>query len=489
MKRRQFLGAASGALAGASVKALPMATRAAERSSVRLKKPNVLVIVCDQLSWKALPVYGNRYARTPNIDRIADRSVRFSRCYTGTALCMPTRASFWTGRLPHETGVLSNGRNHPTPPIPRDTRTLGSLFSDAGYHTAHFGKTHDAGGLSGFGHIEPVKEAPVEGTDAWPVNYDTKQDRYTTPRVVEFLDQHEGDSFLAVADLNNPHNICGWVGNNEGPHDDVPIPVDLPPLPPNFRDADFGKRPLPVQYICCSHNRLSQAAQWNERNYRHYLAAYHHYIGLVDAEIGLILDALESRRDADDTLVVFMADHGDGMGAHRMVTKQVSFIEETNHVPFMIAGPGVENAGVTLTEPLISLVDLLPTLCDYTGIQAPDGLWGRSLVPWLEGKRDGSPHEYIAGEWHTEWGYTISPGRMIRTPRYKYTRYIEGEGEELYDLQRDPGETRTLAGNPSYRNVLKEHRALLDDHVRETGDPFFRLSFKADPRWRSHTPG
>lgn len=456
-------------------------------------RPNILIVIADQLSAQALPAYGDTYARTPNIDRIVRRGVRFENCYTNCPLCQPARAAFWTGLFPHQTGVLSNGRKHPVPPVSEDVPTLGALFAEAGYETVHFGKAHDAGGLRGF-YVEPHESIPVEAEPAWMVNYDTVQDRYTTTKVIEYLASYDCDvPLLLVADLNNPHNICGWVGDNAYEHQDVPVSVPLPSLPPNFEVDDLERRPLPVQYICCSHNRLSQAAPWNETNYRHYLAAYYHYVSRVDAEIGLILGALEARADAKEWLIVFTADHGEGRAEHRMVTKQVSMYDNTTRVPFAFAGPGVGGVDRAVQGALLSNLDLLPTLCAYAGIDAPQGLWGRDLLPWLTGERDDSPHDYVVSEWHTEWGFTISPGRMVRTARFKYVRYLEGcdRGlcEELYDMQVDPGETRTLAQDPAYACTLDEHRALLDRHLQATDDGFFGLRWEAAPRWRSHDTG
>ena len=131
-------------------------------------KPNILIVISDQLSASALPAYGDRYAYTPNIDRILQRGVRFDNCYTNCPLCQPARAAFWTGRFPHNTGVLSNGRNHPVPPVPESLPTLGELFSRAGYETVHLGKTHDAGSLRGF-TVEPNGELPVDAEPAWPI--------------------------------------------------------------------------------------------------------------------------------------------------------------------------------------------------------------------------------------------------------------------------------------------------------------------------------
>ena len=142
---------------------------------------------------------------------------------------------------------------------------------------------------------------------------------------------------------------------------------------------------------------------------------------------------------------------------------------------------------------LVSNLDLFPTLCAYAGLEAPAGLWGQSLLPWLEGTRSDSPHPYVASEWHTEWGFTISPGRMVRTPRYKYVRYLEGADhglcEELYDMEADPGETRTLIDDPDSAAALEAHRTLLQQHLEATDDNFEALSWEADPRWRSHELG
>ena len=154
-------------------------------------------------------------------------------------------------------------------------------------------------------------------------------------------------------------------------------------------------------------------------------------------------------------------------------------------VPMIFKGPGVKPGK---QEGIASLLDLFPTLCGWAGITAPEGLRGMSLTETLGG---GSlpEREYVACEWHTEWGYTVSPGRMIRANRYKYTRYVEDGAEELYDLVNDPMEKKNLAVNPVCRFSLQEMRKLLWDHERVTKDPFETLPWKADKRWRSHPAG
>jgi choline-sulfatase len=451
----------------------------------------MLLIVCDQLSAQALHAWGNAYGRTPNLDRIVQKGVRFETAYTSCPLCQPARASLWTSRHPHQTAVLSNGRLHPVPEIPKTVPTLGAVFFSAGYKTVHFGKQHDAGSLRGFENFPVEKKEITDATPAWPVNYDTQQDRNTCEQIVEFLSNYrDSQPFLAVADLNNPHDICNWIGEFQGHNKLISPECELPPLPKNLYrdDAEFRKLPLPVQYICCAHNRQAQIAEWDENRIRHYLCAYHHFIGRVDAEIGKILAALESRRDAANTLIVLAADHGDSMCGRWMATKHTSFYDETTRIPLVFCGPGISGRDRAVGG-LVSLLDIFPTLCDYAGLAHVQGLNGCSLMSWLAGQGTISPHPYVVSQWHTEWGFTIEPGRMIRTARFKYTHYLEGNSEELYDLENDPGEMKNLAAAPGFVRVLDEHRDLLRQHIATTGDPYFSLEWKADKRWRSHAPG
>ncbi|MHC4886774.1 MAG: sulfatase family protein [Planctomycetota bacterium] len=451
------------------------------------KTPNILIIIADQLAQRAVGAYGNDHVKTTAIDALADTGVRFDKAYTPYPLCCPARASFWTGLLPHETGAVSNGREYPIGRVSEETPTLGTLFQSAGYETVHFGKCHDAGSLRGF-DCAPEEELPVEGSECWPVNYDSRRDAYTVKRSVEYLEQSHEKPFLMVADIQNPHDICNWIGAFQGEHEDLPIPTELPPSLNNLDVEDLETRPIPVRHICCSHNRQSQAAQWNEENFRYYLAAYYHYIERADRDIQTILDALKASDAWENTLVIFFADHGDSMGAHRLVTKHTSFYEETTCVPFIFTGPGIEGAGKAL-PPLTSLCDLVPTLCDYAGIASPEGIYGKSLMPWLRGEEAEPLRDFVVSEWVSEWGFTIEPGRMVRTDRFKYTRYLEGDGEELFDLEKDPGEKVNLAHKPKYREELECHRQILAKHVSDTDDDFHELEVRAHDRWRGHSTG
>lgn len=458
-----------------------------------MKNPNILLIISDHLSTRVVGAYGEGTGCTPAIDSVAARGTILANAYTACPLCMPSRAAFWTSRYPHQTRVESNGRKHVNGPLPEDLPTVGTHFREAGYRCVHFGKTHDFGTLKGF-DVVSVEERPSASAPhpAWPENYDTLQDNDTLAKCESWLRQPPETPFFCVADLNNPHNICGWVGHNDsmnGPVTSLTGPGELPDLPANFAWDDLDNLPLPMRYICCSHNRQAQTQQWDEANYRHYIAAFRHYTQMADAGVARLLAALGSSPDAfDNTLVVIMADHGDSQASHGLVTKQVQFYDEVARVPLLFAGPGVQQRSVPCAAPLASLLDLLPTLCGLAGVPGPSKTEGVNLAPFLGGA-PAPERPYVASEWLTEWGFTYSPGRMIRTERFKYIRYREGNGEALYDLVNDPGEQCNCAADSAFVDELIRHRALLEQHVAATADDFFTREASVASRWRTHTPG
>ncbi|MCL2834528.1 MAG: sulfatase-like hydrolase/transferase [Treponema sp.] len=457
-----------------------------------MERRNILIILTDQLAWRALDIYGAQYGSTPAINSICRGAAVFDSCYTPCPLCQPARASFWTGIYPHETNVLSNGMKWPVEPVSESIKTIGEVFRNAGYRTVHFGKKHDAGSLRGFDCAEE-DQLPVEDPD-WPLNNDTFKDRYTAEEIVKFWGGlkygHDNDNpVFMIADFVNPHNICGYVGNYAGAHEN-PAVINLPELPPNFEFSDINNRPLPVQYICCSHNRQAQAAEWTPENYRHYLAAYYRYINYADSEIKKVLDALEKSGRAKDTLIIFTSDHGDSMASRRRVTKDVDFYDEVTRVPLVFKGPGVKD--LYIKGKPVSLLDLFPTLCGYCGLAIPAELRGKDLSNTIRGS--GLPaREYVVSQWHTEWGYTVEPGRMLVTDRYKYIKYAcakdDSKAEEFYDLGSDPWEITNQVSNPEYAQALENCRAMFRSYLEETGDNFENLEFCADPMWHSHKPG
>lgn len=460
---------------------------------------NILVILCDQLSAMALESYGNTYNNAPNIKAIADSGAVIERAYTSCPLCQPARASLWTSKFPHQTKVLSNLPDQGFPTLSEDILTIGEIFTNNGYDCHHFGKMHDYGSLRGFKCHEQVEIAIERENQAITYNYETFLDENTTRQVEEYFGDLNNESpFFAIADLQNPHNICSYVGENEFSHKSLGEDIILPELPNNYDIEDMINRPEFIAYLCCAHRRQSQVTSWNEDDFQHYLYAYHHYIHLVDKQVGRIIKALEESGNKEETMIVFLADHGEGMAGHKMVTKYGTFYEETNRVPLFFSSLGIQNS--KRINGVVSLIDVFPTLLDYAGIPGPDTLEGRSLYKYLISESTQSNNNYAVGEWYDEFsGYQV-PGRMYVDNDYKYTRYKDikyneqGNGEniiaeELYNMKEDPQELTNLVNKKNLHHILDSYREKLHRHILKTEDDFESLSCIYSNRYRQHTLG
>lgn len=240
-------------------------------------KPDLLFICFDQLSALALGE-GN----TPTIDALAARGSTFTAVVT-CPLCIPSRASFWSGLLPHRTGIVNGNPPKPVSPWPADRPALGRALSAAGYTCTHLGKTHDVGSLDGFTRV-PLREEPTESTHpAWPLAHDSRRDTVTLREALASLaaPPPNGPRCLAI-DLCNPHDICNWIGNCRAGTCRVDPPVPLPALRPNHAADDPATLPRPLQYLCCEHSR--QGA--DHRLQRHRLAALPRRLPAFPAPVG-----------------------------------------------------------------------------------------------------------------------------------------------------------------------------------------------------------
>ena len=445
-------------------------------------KKSLVVIIADQLSFRALPFYGNEHVKTPHIDKFFEQGFVFENAYTACPLCLPARSAMWSGHFPHQTKAMSNAGLLTNPDLPASMPSLGDRLSDAGYKCVHFGKTHDAGSLRGFDIIPNVDREDI-ASDVYAYNYDSFRDIDTCEKATNFFKDVGDDPFAVILDFYNPHNICGFTGHAASLAENAI--GDLPPLPPNFEVDDMASRPLPVQYLCCTHNRQQQATQWEPLRFQQYLAAYYHYIEMLDRQLGEIFDALVASGQLEQTVICLSADHGDNMGARRMTTKHSSFYEETTHIPLLFAGAGIPNGS---SEALVSHLDFLPTFCSVLGVEIESTLWGTDLQALMldESKR---AHDYVVSEWHSEWGTTVEPCRMLRNDTFKYTLYRENEAEELYDMVEDPYEMRNLINDADYAQPLATCRQQMAEHFKNTDDEFLSMEFVADARWRSHKPG
>jgi arylsulfatase A-like enzyme len=280
---------------------------------------------------------------------------------------------------------------------------------------------------------------------------------------IRYLNDHRDGPFFLVASFDNPHNICEWSRGQRlpwGSIDERPL-EHCPNLPPNFAAPPFESEFL-RNWI--SHAFVTFATQhYTPDQWRRYRNAYYRLVERVDAEIGKVLAAIDELGLADDTLVVFASDHGDGEGAHRWSNKQALY-EECIRVPLILTGPGVQTGRVVDT-PVAAALDLMPTLCDAAGASMPEGRLGRSLLPAAAG--DDLPARDVVVETTIEGRVN---GKAMIGERYKYVCYSHGRHREaLHDLHADPGEMVNLALEARHAEQLQACRDALERWCDQTG--------------------
>lgn len=430
------------------------------------RRPDVIIVLTDQQRADAFGAAGAADLQTPVMDRLARQGVLFTRAFAATPQCSPSRAALLTGRYPHRTGVMGNtagegGRSSPGARSPsagmsaaldRSLPTLGRIFSAAGYETAYFGKWH-LGSTPG--------EYGFESADS------TIDDATLARRVVGFIQKRSPSAARRPLLL-----IVSWIN----PHDIYNVSTAAPPdaralatvqLPLNLVD-DLRAKPFPQRHYL-EEDQGKPFVGADREVWRRYRAFYNRLVETVDREIGMVLDALD--KTGVPPITIFSTDHGDHGGAHGLPYKGPAMYEEVIRVPLVISWPGRVRAA--RSDALVSLIDLLPTLCDLTGVPAPDDVDGLSLRPVLE-QLAPDVRDVVFAEYYGKQAWRV-PIRMARTARWKYVRYL-GYGEELYDLAADPGELRNLAREPGAASDRIRLARELDAWIRRTGDQFPRLT-------------
>jgi choline-sulfatase len=388
-------------------------------------KPNVLVFLSDQES-ELIP---RELVRLPNRDRLERRGVRFTNAWCATPQCSPARGAFWTGRWPHRTGVITNIGAVGASPLEPSIPSIGRLFRQAGYQTGYFGKWHLTEGRK--------VDSEAFGFDAFSERVDEAGDAGVAAAGAEWLRGRQGP-WMAVVSIIQPHDIYDFPDAQSraaAQGKEMPIRPGAP-APPSGRE-DLANRPAPQQAFL-DQDQGQPTVQYDEQDWRQYRSFYYNLVEDADKNLGVVLDALGD--SAENTIVAYSSDHGDGLGAHGLPFKGPFFYEELLNIPFVISWPA-RFSEARESDELVSQVDLLPTLCDLIG--APlKGADGVSLRPALEGGTLG--REEMFSEYHAKQRWA-NPARIVRTKRWKLAVYLDG-GRELYDLQTDPHERKNLAG-------------------------------------------
>ena len=255
-----------------------------------------------------------------------------------------------------------------------------------------------------------------------------------------------------VAAFLQPHDICEWLRLNMNCPGELryrELADQLPPLPDNFHFDDHEPDHLKDKRA----GTEPAKGGWDEQQWRLYRWSYYRHIEMVDGEIGRLLHALEDSGQEENTVILFTADHGEGLGHHQTVRKSLPY-DEACRVPMLVSWPGHIHEGITDATHLVSGLDVVPTLCDYAGIQAPPNMRGLSVRPLLEGTSE-QWRSHIVSE------MPGNVGRMVRTNQYKYITYVDDPVDQLFDMENDPGEKHNLAGGSKHASEVSDHRRLL----------------------------
>ena len=457
-------------------------------------RPHIVIIMTDQQRADCLGCAGHRQLRTPHLDRIAREGARFSQAITVAPLCMPARASFATALYPHDHGVWTNSGE-----LAPEEDTLFQMLQRQGYSTALVGKAHyyehregmdlreREGEMHGRGFAY-VHEAPGPAgaaitssyvTDEWsrkglwntfkqdlidrveqgdwivrpsPLRVEDHLDTYIGRRAVEFIDAYRASQplalFVGFAGPHEPWDAPGEYATMYAPGETpppIPIPAVNESLPPEVRQKRVFRVRPPRALAMIPEIR----------------ANYYGKITLIDDQIGAVLGALERRGLLDDTLVVFLADHGEMLGDHGRFRKG-TFHESSIRIPLLMRWPARIAAG-TVSDALVESIDVVHAILEAAVCPPSSGRAGRSLWPALQRDAAVDWKEQLCEIRHSSENQT-----MLRTRDSKLA--VDGEGRVfmLYDLQRDPQEQRNLAGDPAAAHLADDLHARLRTRVEHS---------------------
>lgn len=417
-------------------------------------RPNVLIILMDELRKDVACHEKYPFVETPHIDRFRQSAVTFDNAFCQYPVCVPSRASLITGRYPHQIGMVNNRCN-----LLPETATIAEAFASAGYAVPAFGKTHrqhkgfskypERKSLEGYGTSDYGMAAPsdkIVGVFEGPM--EEQHDLAAVAQFREFLGRRDvAQPFLAFLGIMAPHPPLypPVAFSGRYPVEDVVLPqVD---------SKAWRRKPL-----CQRESSLKIWLSRDEKTRRAIIAAYLDMVTYADHVFGEALSALDSAGLARETIVVLMSDHGEMLGEHNMLGKMNSLYEDVLRFPLFVRIPGEGARGVRRAQ-LVEMIDLAPTFFALTGVPVIHGLPGRSLVEAIRDANHVHRHEVFS---------MTQKARMVRDSRWKLSVYADGDGE-LYDLECDPQEASNLYGDSAFEEERHRLEARLLRHWVEHG--------------------
>ncbi len=449
---------------------------------------NVLFLVSDDLNTWLLGDNA-RYAGkviAPNLTKLAQSGVNFERTYTAAPVCSPSRSAFISGVAPWKSGHYHNVPGANNSEAFENALSLAGCFQNAGYYTAAYGKiTHGWDQRDRWddrkGHSRdprppgaPLSEVGGGEQDWGPIHLSEEEmnDTQGADRAITQLKRKHDKPFFLAYGTFNPH--MPWYVPQKYfdmfPLDEVALPEikenDLNDVPELGRELTLGKGKFVDEIM--KHGLHKEAVQG-------YLAT----TAYADAQMGRVLDALENSPYKDNTIVVFLSDHGFHLGEKHHWQKATLW-EEATHALMMLRVPGVTPSEGAVCARFVSLLDIYPTLVELCGLEGPDYLDGRSLVPLLQNPEKEWESTAITGL-TSKKGPNWLPYITIRNEEGRYIRYKEGQ-EEFYDTNKDPHEWTNQIGNPNYEEIIQKLRNAVPD-ISEMATPLPNFESDLPDRW------
>ena len=481
--RRDFIKAVAAGSIGLAAYASGRSSLFAENE----KKPNILFLMTDQHRADCLGCAGNSIIKTPSFDRIAREGAYFQHAYSSTPTCIPARAALLTGQSPWHHGMIGYGKVAERYPF-----EMPRALNDAGYYTFAIGKLHYSPQRNYHGFQDALldesgrvwtpdfisdyrkwfkEQAPDLNPDATGIGWnDYRSGKYVLPeelhpthwtgdRAVEFIEKYNRDEpFMLKVSFARPHS----------PYDP----------PQRFWDM-YSDEDMPAPHVgkwaeefaeCDKNNYTTWHGDLGIKQAKRSRRGYYGSISFIDEQIGKILNALEKRGMLDNTLILFSVDHGDMMGDHHHWRKSYAY-EGSAGIPMLVRWPDSikTRRGQTITQP-VELRDVLPTFLDAAGAGIPDCVDGKSLLTLVRGETDGW-RDYIDLEHDICYDKT-NHWNALTDGKWKYIYHAFDGGQQLFDLENDPGEINDLASDPAYKWTLKMWRQRMIEHFAERGEPF-----------------
>jgi len=428
-------------------------------------RPNILIIMTDQQTADAMSIAGNKDLYTPAMDKLAQNGVRFTRAYCAQPLCSPSRTAIMSGKMPYETGFTGNAPEKDGQ-WPEDLLMMGKIFQNGGYKTGYVGKWHlpvptAKKSQHGFEYIENT-------------NFLDYNDAATPSFCARFIKENKSTPFLLVASFLNPHDICEWARDEDLKMDvlkDAPPPDQCPPLPANWEIPANEPKIVRDQQKTVG-LRTYPSVNYTPEKWRQYRWAYNRLVEKVDGYIEMVLASLKKYGIEKNTIIVFTADHGDGYAGHSWNQKQILY-EESAKIPFIISKIG-EWQPRTDDMLVCNGIDIIPTICGFTGVEKPASLKGIDIS-----KKIANPTQNLRETLVIETDFADNEellgisGRAVISKDFKYIVYNKGDlKEQLFNLTTDPGEITNLAVNKSYKKQLVDMRNYLKQWCKKNGDSF-----------------